>query len=67
MYIAKFGHFVFADASQKFGKITKRRIHSPTTFSYIKWRSRPLNSGLPFHFVPGYFPPQQLSTKFHPQ
>jgi hypothetical protein len=28
VYIAKLGHFVFADDPHKFGKTTKRRIHS---------------------------------------
>jgi hypothetical protein len=40
----------------------QKKNSQPTTFSYIKLLGRPLNSGLPIHFVPGYFP-QQLSTK----
>jgi hypothetical protein len=62
VYIAKFGNFVFADGTQKFGKNNQKKNSQPTTFSYIKLLGRPLNSGLPIHFVPGYFP-QQLSTK----
>jgi hypothetical protein len=68
VYIAKFGHFVVADDTEKFGKNNQKKISQPTTFSYIKLLSRPLNSGLPFHFVPGYFPQQLSTTKSsHPQ